>query len=47
MPVIVDQDGIKEHLKMTLDEKENNKLKKIHYQLLQIIDTLINPILER
>ena len=38
---------IKEHLKMTLEEKENNKLKRIHHQLFQIIDTLINPELER
>ena len=47
MPVIINQDGIKEHLKMTLEEKENDKLKRIHHQLFQIIDTLINPELER
>ena len=45
MPDIIDHHGIKENLKMELDDREEIKLHKIHDQLSQVIHTLINPIL--
>ena len=45
MPAIIDHHGIKENLKMELDDREEIKLHKIHDQLSQVIHTLINPIL--
>ena len=45
MPAIIDHHGIKENLKMELDDREEIKLHKIHDQLSQVIHTMINPIL--